>query len=121
MIGFKWMYNYRENGKQISITATGLKELKNKVLTKGLDWLITDETLAEKTRKEAQQYYEDRLNKHSTGVVGVYKRKDKTCKPGFIWQYRGRNKDGKLVYRSSIDFDRLKKRVIAEGLDWVEL
>lgn len=38
--GFTWAYKYYdEQGKQQSITCTDLKKLKEKVLSKGLDWI----------------------------------------------------------------------------------
>ena len=50
--GFYWNYRYYEKGKRIEITSISLDTLKEKVLAKGLDWIIIDEQLANKTMQE---------------------------------------------------------------------
>ena len=46
-LGFKWLYQYvDENGKTIQISSIDINKLKEKVLSKGLDWIIVDEEKA---------------------------------------------------------------------------
>lgn len=44
--GFVYRYMYYENGKKKSITSTSIKNLEEKVKSKGLEWKVTNETLA---------------------------------------------------------------------------
>ena len=50
--GFSWIYQYRHNGKQHAIHSVNLLKLKQKVIEKGLDWLIIDEEKAIETCKQ---------------------------------------------------------------------
>ena len=50
--GFKWAYQYYINGKRKSIFSVDLCKLKQKVLSKGLDWTILDEEKAKKSFME---------------------------------------------------------------------
>lgn len=49
--GFFWRYYLRENGGEISVRGTSLHILKNRVINKGLPWIITDEVLADNNLK----------------------------------------------------------------------
>lgn len=51
--GFTWIYQYRRNGKQHAISSVDLLKLKQKVIAKGLDWLIINE---EKSIETCKQY-----------------------------------------------------------------
>jgi len=44
--GFVWCYQYQIKNKKHSITSTNLKNLKEKVISKGLKWEIVDELTA---------------------------------------------------------------------------
>lgn len=46
--GFQWCYHYYKDGekKQTHITSVDLLKLKQKVISKGLDWFIIDENVA---------------------------------------------------------------------------
>lgn len=41
--GFRYQYQYYANGKQKRITSVNLDRLKQKVLAKGLEWVVIDE------------------------------------------------------------------------------
>ena len=41
--GFDYCYNYTENGKRYELHSVDIFRLKDKVLAKGLDWIIVDE------------------------------------------------------------------------------
>ncbi len=41
--GFYWQYCYYDNGKRKAISSISLKKLKEKVIGKGLEWVIVDE------------------------------------------------------------------------------
>lgn len=55
----------------------------------------------------------------SSGVYNVHKRTDKTCKQGFIWVYVYMD-ESKMKTMSSVDLNKLKQRVLAKGLEWIE-
>lgn len=40
--GWNYCYNYTENGKRKEINSIDIHKLKQKVLDKGLDWIILD-------------------------------------------------------------------------------
>lgn len=50
--GFSWIYQYRINGKQHAIHSINLVKLKQKVISKGFDWLVVNEKNAIKTCKK---------------------------------------------------------------------
>lgn len=43
---YRWKYVYNENGKKREITSVNPQKLKEKVLSKGFDWIILDEKQA---------------------------------------------------------------------------
>ena len=43
--GFRWRYNYLENGRPKAITSVDLKKLEERVKAKGLEWYKLDEVL----------------------------------------------------------------------------
>ena len=67
--------------------------------------------LSEKTRIKLSEAH------NTTGYYKVKKRKEKTCKQGFIWLYRY-YVDGKEKTISSVDIKKLEKKVKAKGLEW---
>jgi hypothetical protein len=44
--GFVWKYQYYVDGKRKSIVSVNLKDLRDKVVSKGLDWIVLDEDKA---------------------------------------------------------------------------
>lgn len=50
--GFRWKYQYYDNGKHKSISSIDLFTLKDKVLAKGFEWRIIDGTNLERTLKD---------------------------------------------------------------------
>jgi len=47
--GFIWCYQYQEGNKRKNWTSVDLLKLKEKILLNGLEWLVIDETNAQKT------------------------------------------------------------------------
>ncbi len=54
--GFIWVYQFGYKGKQKQILSTNLLKLKEKVIAKGLEWIIIDEDKAIQTLKEYTNY-----------------------------------------------------------------
>lgn len=50
--GWNYCYNYTENGKRKELHSIDIHKLKQKVISKGLDWIILDETKANKILNE---------------------------------------------------------------------
>lgn len=77
-----------------------------------------------KSLKEYGKSEEHMLNiskaQNTTGYYRVSKYKANTCKQGFTWGYHWRE-NGKTLKLSSVDLDKLKEKVIARGLPWIEL
>jgi hypothetical protein len=46
---------------------------------------------------------------NTSGYKGIYKKKDKTCKKGFIWTFEARVNGIKKIIKRSIDFEFLKE------------
>lgn len=61
---------------------------------------------------------ETRIKKYnSTGYYRVSKQMKSDCKQGFYWRYQWRE-DGKKKTLNSVDFDKLKEKVVSRGLLW---
>lgn len=56
---------------------------------------------------------------NSTGYYRVIKFKSPFYKQNFAWRYVYKQ-DGKIKILQSVDIDKLKEKVIAQGLDWFE-
>ncbi len=116
--GFKWCYTYRENNRYKTLSSVDIFKLKEKVLSKGLDWTIVNEEIAEETfRKASKQYNETKYKNHKTGILGVYKCKQDVVQ-GFVWAYNYKI-DGKKKSITSVDLHKLKEKVLSKGLDWI--
>ena len=114
--GYNYLY-YNSDNKRRALRAVTISKLKEKVLERGFDWIVLDEELAEKTERESQERYRKKYENHSTGIRRVRKKKSKTSKQGFLWEYVYQ-KDNKTKYISSTDLDKLKEKVLANGLEW---
>jgi len=60
------------------------------------------------------------LKQNTTGFFRVKKESDKRCKQGFRWIYRWRE-NGKQYTIKSVNLSKLKEKVLARGLEWIEL
>ena len=117
--GFSWHYRYRENNRYKTLSSVDLYKLKEKVLSNGLEWIIVNEEIAEKTFKIADKQYNDtKYKNHPTGIRGVYKIKKKDSVQGFTWAY-DYVVDGKNKTLSSVDLYKLKEKIIAKGFEWI--
>lgn len=119
--GFTWVYQYRENKKYKTISCTDLKELKKKVLEKGLHWEIINElhakqSLTENTQNCQQNKQISKLN--TSGILNVSKTKDSTVKQGFLWQYNYYEQSKKKKISRVKPFD-LKEVVLSKGFEWI--
>ncbi len=90
-----WEYQFGEK----SLKAPTLKELEVLVSLYGLKWKVLDKDLAEKSLEA------DKNN--VTGFLNVYKKGD-------FWHYRGSG-------LKSHSLEVLRKKVIAENLEWREI
>lgn len=61
-------------------------------------------------------------NYNTTGYYRVQKHKEKSCKQGFIWRYvyTDPNNWEKRKTICSVDINKLKEKVLAKGLEWIE-
>ena len=57
---------------------------------------------------------------NTSGYYRVHKKKDNTCKQGFLWVYRYHDKKGRRKQILSVDIKKLEKKVKAKGLEWRE-
>lgn len=89
-----WEYQFGEK----SLKANTLKDLELLVNLYGLKWKVLDENLSKKSLKEDEANY--------TGYLNVYHKDD-------MWHYRGSG-------LKSQSLQVLKKKVLAEGLEWKE-
>lgn len=111
--GFQWCYRYYDlEGKKNQIRSINLMEVKEKVLSEGLDWFVVDQELANKSIKENE--YNLIRNKKGTNT-GFYRTSYDKSRPAFIYQF---NDDEKHVSCSRKDLDDLKEEVLARGWDW---
>ncbi len=60
------------------------------------------------------------ISRNTSGYFRVSKKKDKCVTQGFIWQYTY-YENGKRKHLSSISLNRLRKRVLSKGLEWIKL
>lgn len=54
----------------------------------------------------------------NTGYYRVSKKNSKSCRQGFIWQYRYTDEHGKRKTLMSVDLDKLKEKVLKRKLKW---
>ena len=131
--GFRYVYRYYEGDKRKELSSIDILKLKEKVIGKGLEWAIVDENKAEITLKESNKKVEKKFIHHtqeskeriskalgSLGIYGVTKKKCKTCKQGFYYEYRYCDDNNKIKRLYSVNLKKLKEKVIAEGLMWKE-
>ena len=124
--GFRWHYQWTEDGKSKQIASVSLLDLKNKVHAKGLHWEILDEELAIKAMEEDKKFRkseEDYKILHSairtsTGIFRVSKKKNKKYIKGFLWSYNYTDNEGKRRTIQSKSLKQLKERVENMGLHW---
>ena len=55
----------------------------------------------------------------STNYFRVYKHKNPRCSQGFVWRYQY-FEEGKRKSFTSVSIEKLKEKVLAKGLEWVE-
>jgi len=131
--GFRYVYRYYEGDKRKELSSVDILRLKEKVIDKGLKWTIVDEDKAEFTLKESNEKVEKRFIHHtresklriskaigSLGIYRVTKKNCKTCKQGFSYEYRYQDENNKIKHLTSVDLNKLKEKVIAKGLPWIE-
>jgi hypothetical protein len=121
MIGHRWIYNVSEDNSKLCLVSASLVDLKEKVLAYGYEWKVVNEELAEVSRNEERDYFKMKLARHSTGINGLSRQKDMSCKQGFVWQYRYRNEKNEVKFMCSVDLNKLKMRVINNGLEWTRV
>ena len=131
--GFRYVYRYYEGDKRKELSSVDILKLKEKVISKGLEWAIVDENKAEITLNESNEKVEKKFIHHtqeskeriskannSLGIYRVTKSKSKSCKQGFYYKYDYEDENNKTKQLGSVDLKKLKEKVIAKGLPWVE-
>ena len=112
--GFKWIYTYKDNGKNKNITNIHLFVLKNIIESKKLPWEVIDESQANKSIKleESKNYLFD--NGYGILFLNIF---DELFSPfnGF-WHY----KFNKIEF-FDIDLESLKETVLKNNLPWIIL
>ena len=58
---------------------------------------------------------------NTTGYYRVYIHKNSKLKQGFSYVYQYYDDDGKRRNLSSVSIDKLKEKVLAKGLEWIEM
>lgn len=122
---YQWKYTYFDGEKLRVISSYDLTKLRQKVLKKGLDWIITNKSYAidsyklnhELLQKHAVLKKTKVSNNSSSGVKYVYRRPDKGSKKGFYWTYVNKAEEGQRNY-SSVSLKKLEERIKQEGLPW---
>ena len=57
---------------------------------------------------------------NTTGYYRVIKHKQKRLKQGFSWRYQYYDENGKQRFISCVSIGKLKEKVLAKGLEWIE-
>ena len=115
--GYTWRYTYRENNEVYTLSATDLNFLKEKVLTKGLLWVFSNDELAMKSLEDNEKSlneFSDKRIANTSGILGVSKRKNNTK---YYWTY-GRLIDGKQIQFTYKSLFKLKENVLSKNLPW---
>ncbi len=75
-----------------------------------------------RTGKRLSKATRMKLSKHknSLNIYRVCREKDKCCNQGFIYTYQYYNDKGVRKKIRSVDLDKLKEKVKAKGLEWIE-
>ena len=91
---------------------------------------VSDETCKKisnslKNRKFPKPTLESKIKmskaQNSTGYFRVSKQHCERCNQGFMWRYSYTDDNGQFKQFRSVSLDKLKKRVLAEGLEWKKL
>lgn len=69
--------------------------------------------------KEQNSIYQSR-DANVSGIYRVRKKKNNQCAQGFTWVYTYNDENGKQKTLSSVDLDKLKKKVLDKKLEWIE-
>lgn len=126
-------YNTYEDGSQFNLTPGGdfspakLPEVQAKI-SESLKGIKRSKKTKQKISeaKSSKRHTESTKLKmsrkrNSVGYYRVDKKKDKTCKQGFIWRYEYYDKNHKRVAISSVDINKLEEKVKSKGLPWYKL
>lgn len=131
--GFRYVYRYYECDKRKELSSVDILKLKEKVIGKGLEWAIVDQDKAKITLKESNKKVEKKFIHHtqeskeriskannSLGIFRVTKKKSKSYKQGFCYEYSYFDENNKKRKLSAVNLIKLKEKVIAKGLTWKE-
>lgn len=115
----KFRSSYRENGYNLDEGGTGIHTRSEETLKK-----LREQKLGEKNPQYGIPHtleHNAKISKNmsSTGIFRVSKKKDKCCTQGFLWVYRW-HEDGKQQTLRSVDLNKLKEKVLNNGLEWRE-
>lgn len=120
--GYYFIYFYQEDGKQKVITSVDIQKLEIKVKQKNLPWEKLpgeyDSIPPYKKEESKNKIFFDSKSHISINSAYIYKHKCSKCKRGFIFTYcyNDKNKERKTI--SSVDLEKLEKKVKAKKLPW---
>lgn len=110
--GFQWCYRIYENGKRIQIRSIDLIELEKKVISRGLEWFVTDEELAKKSMEENKKNLIKNNGGNNSGFFRVHYDKNSSS---FMYQFTENNQ---YFSKSRHNLDDLKKEILENELEW---
>jgi len=107
---------------------TKLKKIKSRKSRKGVHLSdehkrsISESKKGHEVTTETKLKISKELSKHqnTNGYFRVYLYKSTNCKQGFIYRYQYYDENGKRKAIQSVDIDKLKEKVLAKGLEWIE-
>lgn len=78
------------------------------------------ETVRKRLKKNGYQIRTSNEARNTSGYYRVCKKKDKSCKQGFVWRYNYFDENGKQKTISSVDIKKLEKKVREKELVWIK-
>lgn len=117
--GFCYVYTYYEHGVKKYLYSKNIHSLKNKVLDKKLKWIVINKENAKKTIDESNNQKSIPNKRNSSGIYRVSKQYNSKLKQGFCWRY-DYCENGHTTSITSVDLNKLKEKVLAKDLEWIE-
>lgn len=117
--GFLWVYRFKKNGNFFQLSSTNLTELKKKVISNNLEWIILDHDKCENSFMQNQKNCEKfGFSTNNTGIYRVHKTKIPKSKQGFYWTF-SQTIDNETFKFQSVNLIKLKQKVLDAGFEWI--